>query len=340
MTVKRAGGPDPARSRLTMGDLAQLAGVSAITISRALKNSDLVRPAVREKIQSLAAAHGYRLNTAARNLRLRRNHSITAVVNMTPSADRPISDPIFLALVGGLLQVSTDAGCRLILTNADQLLSSRNDDTDGIIFLGQGSDDAVLREVNALGLPFVVWGAPREEGGGWLTIGSDNVRGGRSIGEHLTALGRKQLLFLGDPAYPEVADRLSGLRSATAASCEITVIACPFGRGAGMTATAQAMTEGWRGDAVVGASDTLAMGAMTTLLGAGLHIPHHVAVVGFDDIPAAATAPVPLTTVRQDWDKAGALLGTKLLQWVAGERPGGEMLPISLVERASTIGMR
>jgi len=86
-----------------MRDLAALAGVSKITISRALQDSPLVRVSVREQIQELARAHGYRLNTAARSLRLRRNNSITVVFEMTPTADRTMSDPIILTALGGLL---------------------------------------------------------------------------------------------------------------------------------------------------------------------------------------------------------------------------------------------
>ena len=145
-----------------MDDLATLAGVSKITISRALKDSPLVRASVRQRIQELARTHGYRLNTAARNLRLRRNHSITAVIEMTPNADRTMSDPIILAALGGLLQVATGAGYRIILTTLAQMLQSSHDDSDGIILLGQGTNPEALDRLSELGLPLVVWGTPRE----------------------------------------------------------------------------------------------------------------------------------------------------------------------------------
>src|SRR5512140_2333877 len=77
----------------TMADLARLAGVSKITVSRALSENGIVSKRTREKVRALAAKHGYRLNVSARNLRLRTSHTIAVIVEMTPSVDRPMSDP-------------------------------------------------------------------------------------------------------------------------------------------------------------------------------------------------------------------------------------------------------
>src|SRR5207244_2362929 len=89
------------KSGLRMEDLAAMAGVSTITISRALRDSPLVTPETREKIRKLAEEQGYRFNISARNLRLRRSYSIAVVVEMTPAEDRPMSDPYPLELLGG-----------------------------------------------------------------------------------------------------------------------------------------------------------------------------------------------------------------------------------------------
>jgi len=322
-----------------MDELAAIAGVSKITISRALADSELVRPAVRDRIKTIAREHGYRLNTAARNLRLRRHHSITAAIEMTPSADRTMSDPIILAGLGGLLQVMTSAGYRVILTTLAQLLHSSLDDTDGIILLGQGTEQQAINTLAQAGLPLVVWGAPRGDDTRWLTVGSDNREGGRLLGEHLLSIGRRRLLFLGNVAHPEVAERRAGLGNAyQGLDVEIRSEACNFNLTAGERAIEEALRAGWRGDAVVCASDTIALGVLAALRQAGITAPDDIAVTGYDDIPAAATAIVPLTSVRQDWERAGALLGAKLLAWIEGEIPTREQLPVRLVPRASTLG--
>ena len=99
-----------------MADLAELAGLSKITVSRALSDSPLVNPETREKIQALAHEHGYKLNVNARNLRLRRSHTVAVIVEMKPSTDRTMFDPYPLVLLGGISQELTAAGYSVLLT--------------------------------------------------------------------------------------------------------------------------------------------------------------------------------------------------------------------------------
>ena len=87
-TSKNGKSGDLHSSNLTMADLAELAGLSKITVSRALSDSPLVNPETRERIQALALEHGYKLNVSARNLRLRRSHTVAVIVEMKPSTDR------------------------------------------------------------------------------------------------------------------------------------------------------------------------------------------------------------------------------------------------------------
>src|SRR3546814_16374143 len=81
------------RGRLTMADLARLAGVSKITVSRAMGDSALVNPNTRARVRELARQHGYALNVTARNLRLRRSHTVAVIVEMAPTPERPMSGP-------------------------------------------------------------------------------------------------------------------------------------------------------------------------------------------------------------------------------------------------------
>ena len=81
-----------------MEDLAALAGVSKITISRALRDSALVTPETRAKIKALAEQVGYRLNHHARNLRLQRSHTVAVVLEMQPDPDRPMTARLVPAL--------------------------------------------------------------------------------------------------------------------------------------------------------------------------------------------------------------------------------------------------
>ena len=84
MTMAQEKKPSGGESAVTMEDVAKVAGVSTITVSRALRDSPLVTEKTREKIRRIAAEQGYRFNISARNLRMRRSYSVAVVVEMTP----------------------------------------------------------------------------------------------------------------------------------------------------------------------------------------------------------------------------------------------------------------
>src|SRR6476661_5365544 len=120
-------------STVTMEDVARVAGVSTITVSRALRDSPLVTEQTREKIRKIAAEQGYRFNISARNLRMRRSYSVAVVVEMTPVKGRPMSDPYPLELLGGITQELTTAGYSVVLTSRQLLDTAPVQGADGLI---------------------------------------------------------------------------------------------------------------------------------------------------------------------------------------------------------------
>lgn len=88
------------KTALKMVDLAKMAGVSKSTVSRALQNSELVNLETREKIQALAKEHNYRLNTQARNFRLKESLTIGVVIPSADEARWQITDPFFFGAIG------------------------------------------------------------------------------------------------------------------------------------------------------------------------------------------------------------------------------------------------
>lgn len=322
-----------------MAMLAKTAGVSKITVSRALSGSELVRPELRERIVGIARDAGYRMNTAARSLRTRRSRTIVMVIERLVAGDRPISDPLLLAMIGGLLETLTPAGYAMLLTTSDHYLDHQAIDGDGIVMLGQGLRGERVRPVAATGLPLVIWGAVGTDGD-LTVVGSDNREGGRLAARHLVERGRRRLLFLGDPLHPEVGARLEGVRDVVAATTAalVATLPCEFSRPAGAAAVERALEEGVRFDAVVAASDFIAAGACDALFARNMGVPAEVAVTGFDDIAVALGNRPPLTTIRQDWSAAGRLLGTTILDLVDGNQPTPEsaVLPVELVVRQSS----
>jgi DNA-binding LacI/PurR family transcriptional regulator len=325
-----------------MEDIALRAGVSKITVSRALRDSDAVTPETRERIKQVAQALGYRMNHSARNLRLRKTHTIAVVLEMQPDADRPISDPYPLQLLGGIIQELTTRRYSALLTSLEAVSQDQGLAADGVILLGQGANDIAVRRLQQLGLPMAVWGAVHgiegKKGGRHVQVGSDNLHGGACVAERFVALQRSEIVFLGDDSHAEVADRLQGFqRVLSKAGLKAQVLKpAAFTFGAGFTVIQSHLSSARRvPDALFAASDLLAMGAVRAFLDAGLRVPQDVSVVGYDNSPAGQTFEPPLSSVHQQWQHGGMLLARKVLDLVAQRPAHSEIMPTSLVVRAT-----
>ena len=152
---------------------------------------------------------------------------------------------------------------------------------------------------------------------------------------------RRRIAFFGDASndYPEFHERHRGYAEALAASAlearpALQVDALSTEQ-AGFDAATQLLARGEPFDAIVAASDLIAIGAMRALQGQGIDVPGSVSVVGFDDIPAASLANPPLTTVVQDTRSAGESLVDTLLKLVREEPATGVVLPTRLIVRRS-----
>lgn len=328
----------PSAERPTMEMVAALAGVSKITVSRALRGSELVRPEVRERIAEIARQAGYRMNVAARSLRTRQSKTIAVVIEQLDRGDRPIADPLLLSIIGGLLESLTPAGYSMLLTTNDHFLASNAIGADGAVMLGQGEGAHRLGEVEAFNIPMVAWGEP-VPGMNVKVIGSDNHAGGKLAAAHLLSKGRKRMLFLGDTQHPEVAARLAGFREALASSEAMLVAThpCAFTAEGGKDAVRAALADGAAFDAIFAASDYIAAGACDALAESDIDVPRKVAVVGFDDAPIASSRRPSISSIRQDGVAAGRALGEAIVALVeGGDQTGPTTLPVEVIARETS----
>lgn len=321
--------------RLTLADLAKLAGVSKMTVSRALRNSKLVQEETRHAIQQIARKHGYRPNLSARNLRLGRNDLVAVLVEMVPSPNRPMSGPYPLEILGGICQEMTSRGFGLMLTTLQNWTAQSTHHADGVILLGQGAHDTAAKSLGTAGIPFVVWGAQRA-GNPYVVVGSDNRRSGVLAAERLLSLGRQRLVFLGDTTHPELADRHEGFVETLQAGGATLIASVPtaFTFAAGVQATQQLLAHrAQQFDGVFACSDLLAMGVVRALIDHRVHVPGDVAVIGHDDSAAGAGFVPALTSIHQNWADGGVLLARKMLELIDGRRAKSEQLPTMLIVR-------
>lgn len=338
------------RGKATSLDIAHLAGVSQPTVSRALRGSPMVNEETRKRILAIAEQLNYKVDKNASGLRAQQSGTLALLLFEDPTSDESHINPFFLPMLGSITRACARFGKDLLIS-FQQLSDDWHADygdshkADGLILLGYGDYLAYQGKLNKLleqGTPFVRWGAvlPGQPG---LSVGCDNVGGGRHAGAHLASTGRRRVAFLGDASshYPEFLERYEGcdaaLREAGLAMDRALQIDALSSEEAGEAAARELLARGQPFDAVFAASDLIAIGAMRAFVERGLRVPEDVAVVGFDDIPAARIATPALTTVNQDTTRAGELLVAKLVALVEGEPAESERLPTSLMVRRSTV---
>lgn len=333
-------------ARIQMADLARMAGVSKATVSRALADSPLIKAETRQRIQALAREHHYAVNLGARNLRLQRNNTVAVVVPYEGETHQQLSDPFFLTMIGALADALIGRGYEMLLTRVDaEVLEDcqrlvHGGRVSGLIIIGQWHHHARLNAMAANGFPMAVWGATPMPDQQYLCVGGDNLAGGRAAAQHLLDAGRSRIVFMGDPALPEVAHRWQGHCSALASAGlpvrQELMLDVPFDAELAARRLGALLDHGERIDAVQACSDLLALTAIQVLRARGLRVPQDVAVVGYDDMAVAALANPPLTSVHQPVREAGEALVQGLLGLFDGEPPRPIMLPVHLVERRSS----
>jgi DNA-binding LacI/PurR family transcriptional regulator len=325
-------------------DLANLAGVSAGTVSRALADSELISKKTRDRIKALAVEHDFRPNVMARNLRIKRAGAIGVLIPLGHETAQHISDPFFMSLLGHLADALTERGhdlllSRVIPTNPDWLIKIVDSGrVDGVILIGQSDQSAVIDKVAERYLPLVAWGA-NLVGQKHCSVGTDNRKGGELAVRHLIAGGAKRFAFLGDPVAPEIAERLAGVRAALAKAGygdALEILPAHLTAETAHPAVSQWLTETKIvPDGIIAASDVIALSTLRALAEHGRKVPQDVRVIGYDDLPLANQTTPPLTTIKQDLVAGAAHLVDLLYRRIGGEKADSIVLAPQLIVRGS-----
>lgn len=283
-----------------MKDVATRAGVSLGTVSNVLNRPDVVAPATRTRVESAIRELEFVPNAAARAMRAQRSRVIGLIVP-------DISNPFFTAVARGVEDACLEAGFALILCNSDEqagredryleVLDSQR--VGGILITPVRTSLKPLSRFLDRGVAVTLLDnntATTEA----CSASVDDELGGRLAAEHLRALGHTTIGWLAGPAdIPQVSDREAGLTAAADGATIVRISASQMTTIAADEAMERALVEGFNGTALVCANDLLAFGAIRALTRAGYRIPDDVSIVGYDDIDFAASAAVPLTSIRQ-----------------------------------------
>lgn len=340
-----ANGRGAAKKVRNIYDLAELAGVSAATVSRALAGKQVVNAQTAERIRVLAQEHGFRPSSFARNLRIQRRGAIGVVIPLGHERWQHISDPFFMGMIGALADELTERGYDLMLSRVipdrddwlEEMIDS--DRVDGFIIIGQSDQVSVLDAAARHYQPMVAWGA-FTQGQIHCSVGTDNYLGGRMATEHLIERGCRRIAYFGNPQAIEFRQRLEGSRAAVAnANGAARLVEIPTHLATELSGAeiaeflehADDMPEG-----IFAGSDVIAATAIQVLGSRGLSVPHDVKVIGFDDLPLARNTTPPLTTIRQDIATGATQLVECLLARIEGKQAGSVILNPELVVRSST----
>ncbi|MFC0113858.1 LacI family DNA-binding transcriptional regulator [Kibdelosporangium aridum] len=309
------------QKRVTLEEVARVAGVSRATVSRVVNGVTSVDESIRQTVERAISSTGYLPNLAARSLVTRRADAIALVL---PSESRIVGDPFFTRIVRGVSTVLRPIGVHLVLmmTSADtgdQVVADlRQGRLDGVILVHTYQADPLPSLLLQSRQPVVLSARPAEP----IPITYVDVNqtaGGALAAEHLVARGCERVATItGSLDRPPGHDRLAGFRDAMAQLGQPDVVSVEgnFTRESGAAAMEQLIAEYPDVDGVFIASDLMAEGALPVLRKHGRRVPDDIAVVGFDDSSAALSCDPPLTTVRQPVEDMAAEMARQLLRQI------------------------
>ncbi|MEP7193549.1 MAG: LacI family DNA-binding transcriptional regulator [Actinomycetota bacterium] len=311
----------------TLDQVAERAGVSRSTASRAINGGLRVSPEAQASVDAAVADLKYIPNRAARSLVTRRTSSVALVV---PEPDeRVLSDPFFASTIHGLNAALRDTDLQLVLVMARPediatrtLRYLRGGHVDGAVVVSHHRNDVLADALHRSGLPTVFVGRPFGGGHHVHYVDVDNTGGGRMATKHLLSIGRRRIGTIAGPQDMSAGlDRLAGWSAALSEVGLSTdaVVFADFTTTGGAAAAAQLLAEHPDIDALFVASDLMAIGALSVLAGAGRRVPGDVAVVGFDNLGAATTTSPTLTTVVNPVVDMARTAGEVLINLLAGK---------------------
>jgi DNA-binding LacI/PurR family transcriptional regulator len=326
-------------------DIAVLAGVSVITVSKSLRDAPDVSDATRTRIRLLASQMGYVPDSTAQGLRTRTTKLFGLVV---PTMTDPIFSRVLLAIEEHAHELGYDILIAHTLNKVEReeacirrMLSRR---ADGIFIspvYRMEPEARIYQELLTRRVPTVLLGPPAQFCSQFVNVHVDDIAASQAATRHLLELGHRRIAFLAGPlAAPWAQGRFEGYRRALRAAGMDVDDELVFHAGStvedGVKAALQMLNEACDATAVQAVNDLVAIGCADTFMNQGLRIPHDRSIAGFGNILTAEYFRVPLTTMRQPKFRLGVAAMEMMRQLLRGERVESRRQPAELIVRAST----
>ena len=331
-------------------DVAKLAGVAPITVSRFVNNSGYCSLETRSKVEAAIAELGYVPNRLASGLRSKRSSTLALVVT-------DITNPFFTTIARAVEDTAGAAGYSVIFCNTDEDLSKEKkylqmlleQRVGGIILVPALSVSDSVNFIQTHDTPVVILDR-RVTDARTDVVRCDSEAGAYKLIQLLISLGHKDIAILSGPKGTSTAeDRMTGCKKALLEANLLDTGELEyygsFTQQSGYDMTIQAMAKKPRPTAIFAANNFIAIGAQKALQTLNMRVPEDVALVGFDDLPTAMITFPFLTVAAQPAYEMGKKATEILLQQLACETPmefKEIVLPAEIVVRQSSgkaIGM-
>jgi LacI family transcriptional regulator len=336
----------PRKRRPTQADVARLANVSQTTVSHVLNNNTAIAlpPETRQRIQDAIDELGYVPDRTARSLRTRKSYTIAGIIP-------DITNPFYPAFERGIQDVAERHGYDLIMYNTDgsadkerrALHSMQQGRVDGIIVVLFHLTARDLLPLLDLNIAVVRLEAAKKQAGAYPldNLYVDNIAAADAAVSYLIERRHSRIAMIAGERGPGQI-RILGYRQALDRQQlpidEALIRIGDFTVQGGRQGMRELLALSPRPTAVFAANDQMAMGAMIAIREAGLRMPYDIAVMGFDNIPAAELVSPPLTTMTQFQENLGQRAAEMLLERLDGSAPAGgrcEEMPFALIARES-----
>jgi LacI family transcriptional regulator len=326
-------------------DIAARANVSAMTVSKALRDEHDISDATKTRIRALALEMGYVPDSAAQGLRTRTTKLFGLIIS---SMANPIFSRVLLAIEERAHELGYDVLLAYTLNLPDReeacirRLMARH--VDGLFIspvYRMEPEARIYNELAARGVPTVLLGHSAPFCHQFVNAETDDLQAGYAVTQHLLKLGHKRIAFLAGPAAtPWTQERFEGYRRALREAGLDVDDKLVFQAGRtfedGEKAGGQMLAETTNATAVQAINDLVAAGCAETFLKRGLAIPGDISVAGFGNTMLSEYFRVGLTTISQPKHRLGSAAMELMLELLRGQRPGSRRLPAELVIRAST----
>jgi LacI family gluconate utilization system Gnt-I transcriptional repressor len=325
--------------RITLNDVAQAAGVSPSTVSRALRGERAVDPDLVERVLAVSDKLGYVPDPAARALASQRSDHVTILIPL-------LSNTLFVDLLEAAQRTLRAAGFQTLMgvthynaNEEEQLLREQlHHRPAGMLITGLDHSPATQKLMARSNVPCVhLMDLPDEPDLSQLPgkleadlgpycVGFRQTDAGEAMTQHLVVQGKKRIVFAAAQLDPRVMQRLQGWRKALKAhhlydsTLEWLNPAASSVALGGMMFE-QILKQSPAVDAIFFCNDDLAQGALLAAMRLGVAVPHQVAIAGFNDLTGSDQMWPPLTTVRTPRAQVGEAAAQMLLQLIHGERP-------------------